>query len=111
VCSRAEEALRHEYQLAGWVQRPAKRREFYFAWCDKAARELMRLTGGTEPKVESLVWTLVAALSEDESFASRVRERGGVFLTDDRNWDKLYRAAAATILEEYLDEVEKGAWP
>lgn len=111
VCSRADNALRDEYRLAGWVAGFSNRREFYFAWCDKAARELMRLTDGAEPKTESLVWTLVAALSEDDSFASHVAERGGVFLTDDRNWHKLYRAAAATILEEYLADTQKGTWP
>lgn len=109
--SRADEALCDEYRLGGWVREPATRREFYFAWCDRSARELRQLTGGAKPKAESLVWTLVAALGEDESFAAHVRQRGGVFLTDDRNWDKLYRAAAATILEQYLSEVEKGAWP
>lgn len=111
VCSRADDALRDEYRLAGWVQQPAERREFYFGWCDHASRELTRLTSGAEPKAESLVWTLIAALGEDESFARHVREHGGLFLTDDRNWDKLYRAAAATVLEAYLDEVEKGTWP
>lgn len=111
ICTRADDALRDEYRLAGWVQAHAKRRGFYFAWCERASRELMHLTGGAEPKAESLVWTLVAALGEDESFAGHVRRRGGAFLTDDGNWDKLYRAAAATILEEYLSEVEKGTWP
>ena len=111
VCSRADDALRDEYRLAGWVQAHAERRGFYFAWCERASRELMHLTGGAEPKPESLVWTLIAALGEDESFAGHVRRRGGAFLTDDGNWDKLYRAAAATILEEYLSEVEKGTWP
>lgn len=111
VCSRADDALRDEYRLAGWVGALAARREIYFAWCDQASRALARLTRGGEPKPESLVWTLSAALGEDESFASHVRRRGGVFLTDDRNWDKLYRAAAATILEEYLAEIQKGAWP
>lgn len=111
VCSRADDALRDEYRLAGWVRRHAERRYFYFGWCDRAARELRHLTDGAEPKTASLVWTLVAALGEDESFAGHVRARGGVFLTDDGNWDKLYRAGAATILEEYLDEVQKGSWP
>lgn len=111
VASRADEALREEYRLAGWVLDPAERREIYFGWCDRASRDLMRLTGGAEPKAESLVWTLIAALGEDESFAGYIRRRGGVFLTDDRNWDKLYRAAAATILEEYRAAVEKGTWP
>ena len=111
VCTRADDALRDEYRLAGWVQQSEQRREFYFGWCDYASRELTRLTSGCEPKPESLVWTLVAALGEDESFADYVREHGGLFLTDDRNWDKLYRAGAATILEAYLDEVEKGTWP
>lgn len=111
VCSRADDALRDEYRLAGWVKAHAKRRGFYFAWCERASRELMHLTGGAEPKPESLVWTLIAALGEDESFAGHVRRRGGAFLTDDGNWDKLYRAAAATILEEYLAEVERGTWP
>ena len=111
VSSRADNALRDEYRLAGWVRQPPERRDFYFAWCDHAARELTRLTSGAGPKVESLVWTLIAALGEDESFARHVREVGGLFLTDDGNWDRLYRAAAATILETYLDEVEKGTWP
>lgn len=111
VCSRADDALRDEYRLAGWVRTPAERREFYFAWCERAARELRQLTGGAQPKPQSLVLTLVAALGEDESFAGHVRERGGVFLSDDGNWDKLYRSAAATILEEYLCEVQKGTWP
>lgn len=109
VCSRADDALRDEYRLAGWVQAHARRRGFYFAWCERASLELMHLTGGAEPKPESLVWTLIAALGEDESFAGHVRRRGGAFLTDDGNWDKLYRAGAATILEEYLAEVEKGS--
>jgi DNA-binding SARP family transcriptional activator len=109
--SRADEALRDEYRLAGWVQEHAARRNVYFDWCDSASRQLTQLANGVEPKPESLVWTLVAALGEDESFTSHVRERGGLFLTDDGNWHKLYRAAAVTILEEYLDEVEKGTWP
>lgn len=67
VCTRADDALRDEYRLAGWVQRSPQRRGFYFGWCDYASRELTRLTSGRE---ESLVWTLVAALAEDESFAS-----------------------------------------
>lgn len=111
ISSRADEALRDEYRLAGWVREHGARRNIYFDWCDSASRQLMQLTKGAEPKLESLVWTLVAALGEDESFTSHVRERGGLFLTDDRNWHKLYRAAAVTILEEYLDEVQKGTWP
>lgn len=111
VCSRADEALRDEYRLAGWVQRLVERREFYFGWCDHATRRLMELTDGAEPKAESLVWTLVAALGEDESFASHARSHGGLFLTEDANWEKLYHAAAATILEEYMVEAQKGTWP
>lgn len=111
VCSRADDALCDEYRLRGWVAELARRRELYFAWCDHASRALTQLTGGTEPRAQSLVLTLVGALGEDESFAGHVRARGGVFLTDDANWDKLYRAGAATILEEYLDEVQKGTWP
>jgi hypothetical protein len=57
------------------------------------------------------VCTLVGALSEDESFASYIRRRGGSFLTEDGNWDKLYWAAGATILEEYRDAIEDGRWP
>ena len=111
VCSRADEVLRDEFRLAGWVQKVSKRREFYFSWCDHAARDLRQLTNGGEPAKESLVLTLVGALGEDESFAGYIRRRGGSFLTEDGNWDKLYRAAAATILEEYLDAVDKGRWP
>jgi hypothetical protein len=103
--------LRDQFRLAGWVQKTSTRREFYFTWCDRARRELRRLRGGLQPGEESLAWTLVGALGEDESFAAYIRKRSGSFLTEDGNWDKLYWAAAATILEEYLDAVEKGRWP
>jgi hypothetical protein len=111
ICSRADQALRDEYALIGWVQRPASRRALYFAWCDRAAQYLSSLRHGADPTDESLVLTLIAGLAEDDSFASHVRRRRGSFLTEDANWDKLYRAAAGTILEEYLDAVEHRRWP
>jgi hypothetical protein len=111
VCSRGEEVLRDQFRLAGWVQKPRSRREQYFAWCDRATRDLRVLSGGISPRHESIVITLVAALGEDESFAGHAQRRGGTFLTEDGNWDKLHRAGAATILEEYLDAVEQGKWP
>jgi hypothetical protein len=111
VCSRADEALRDQFKLRGWVQRTKRRRESYFAWCDHARRELRLLAGGLPAKDSSVVRTLIAALGEDESFAGYVRARGGSFLTDDGNWDRLFRAGAATILEEYLEAVDEGRWP
>ena len=69
------------------------------------------LTKGEAPKDQSVVITLTAALAEDESFAAYAMQRRSVYLTEDGNWDKLYRAAAATILEEYLLAVETGSWP
>lgn len=111
VCSRGDEALRDQFRLPRWVHKPKARRELYFAWCDRAERELRLLNGGAQPKDESMVLMLVAALTEDESFAGYVRRRSGSFLIEDGNWDKLYRAGAATILEEYLVAVEDGGWP
>jgi hypothetical protein len=111
VCSRADEALCAQFKLRGWVHRTEGRRELYFAWCDHARRELRLLAGGSLAKDSSVVQTLIAALGEDESFAGYVRARGGSFLTDDGNWDRLFRAGAATILEEYLEAVDKGRWP
>lgn len=112
VCTRADEALRDEFRLSGWVQRPRARRDLYFAWCDRAARELSEFAPGAEPSDESLILTLVAALGSDESFAGHAKKRRrSTFLTDNANWTKLYRAGAATILEEYFDAVANGAWP
>lgn len=111
VCTRADEALRDEYKLAGWVQKPTARRKFYFDWCARATVELSALNGGTDPMDESVVLLLIGALGEDRSFAGHVRRRRGSFLTENGNWDKLYRASAATILEEYHDAVENGMWP
>jgi hypothetical protein len=67
--------------------------------------------GAPRLKDESVILVLMAALGEDESFAGHVRGRQAEFLTDEGNWYKLYRAAAATIVEEYLDAVENGNWP
>jgi hypothetical protein len=111
VCSRADQALRDEFRLANWVSTPMVRRMLYFGWCERATGQLRLLNGGNPPKDESVVLTLMPALAEDESFASYVSRRRGSFLTDDANWDKVYRAGAATILEEYLDAVENGRWP
>jgi hypothetical protein len=111
VCSRAEEALRDEFKLVRWVHKPTARRELYFAWCDRAAEELKLICQGIEPKDESIVLMLIAALAEDESFAGYVRRRRSSFLTEDGNWDRIYRAGAATILEEYREAVENGRWP
>jgi hypothetical protein len=111
VCSRADEELRDQFKLARWVHQPKARREVYFAWCARAASELRLLNSDVAPKEESLILMLIAALAEDESFAGYVRRRRGSFLTDDGNWDKLYRAGAATILEEYFDATESGCWP
>lgn len=111
VCTRADEALRDQYKLAGWVLKTKERRELYFNWCDHARHDLGLLCRGAPPKDLSVVHTLNAALGEDDSFAGHVRARGGSFLTDDGNWDKLFRAGAATILEEYFDALANGRWP
>lgn len=111
VCSRADEALRDEFKLARWVDKPRARRELYFKWCDRAVHELKLLCNGIEPKDESVVLMLIAALAEDESFAGYVRQRRSSFLTEDGNWGRLYRAGAATILEKYREAVENGTWP
>lgn len=110
VCSRAQEALRDEYKLAGWVRKLAERRQRYFAWCDRAPGELRRIIGA-EPADEALLLIIVAALVGDDSFAGHVRRRPGSWIIDDGNWDKLYRAGACTILEEYRRDVESGKWP
>jgi hypothetical protein len=111
VCSRADEVLSDIFKIVGWVARLDDRRRLYFGWCDAAMRDLALLNGGVAPQHESVVLVLIAALGEDESFAGHVRGRQADFLTDDGNWDKLYRAAAATILEEYLDAVDDCNWP
>jgi hypothetical protein len=108
VCSRADEALRDEYKLARWVNKVVERRDLYFAFCARATKELARFSRGAAPKEESIVLMLIAALAEDDSFAGHVRHRGGTFLADDDNWERLRRAGAATILEEYLDATENG---
>jgi hypothetical protein len=112
VCSRADLVLRDRFRLDGWVCKLNERRDLYFGWCDRATQDLMLLNGGSTPKDESLILLLMAALAEDESFAGHVlRNRRAEFLADNSNWDKLYRAGAATILEEYLADVENGRWP
>jgi len=111
ICSRAEEEIRDLFRLPGWLRRFDKRRDLYFDWCRRATIELGMLNGGTQPRDESLVLLLAAALSEDESFAGHVRRRRASFLADDDNWSQVYRAGGATILEAYLDAVDTGSWP
>ena len=53
----------------------------------------------------------MGVLRADDSFEVHLDGKGGTFLTEDDNWLKLYRAGAATILEEYLSALEYGAWP
>lgn len=98
--------LRDEYRLTHWVRKPKERRQSYFAWCHRAPTELRRITG-SEPTDEALLLLIVAALVADDSFAGHVRTRSGAWIAEDENWDKLYHAAACTILEEYRN----GDWP
>ena len=108
--TRADEELRERFKLADWIHKIQTRRELYFRHCDRAAEDL-KLFAQAQPKDESIVLMLMAAVSEDDSFAAHVRKRRGSFLTEDENWDKLYRAAATAILQEHRDAVENERWP
>jgi hypothetical protein len=110
VCRRADQQLCKQYKLIGWVSKVNGRRQAYFSWCDRAIQELEAI-GGAPPDDDSVVITIMGVLRADDSFETHCDDRGGTFLTDDDNWLKLYRAAAAAILEEYLNARELGSWP
>jgi hypothetical protein len=110
VCEHADRQLCKQFKLVGWVLRPGDRRSAYFSWCEHAVNELEAIAG-RPPKDHAVVTTLMGMLQADDSFAAHVARRNSSFLTDHDNWEKLWRAAAAAIFEQYLDEVERGRWP
>jgi hypothetical protein len=110
VCRGADRALCLEYQLLRWVDKPKKRRHDYFAWCDLIF-ERLSVFSGLEPYDECLINCLIGALRNDMTFSGHLHDKGGSFLVDDANWEKLYRAGATAIYQRYLDEVEARNWP
>lgn len=110
VVREADRALRDEYRMVGWVSKVEERRKRYFGWCDRLRSELQAVAG-SEPRDESIVIAIMAALRDDDAFSTLLAKKGGTFLAEEDNWAKLYRAGAATIYHEYLVAVEKHEWP
>jgi hypothetical protein len=110
ICREADRALRDAYRLERWIAKVPTRTRCYFSWCDRIIGQLRELSGA-DPRDDSVVIALQAALQEDPSFANHVHRIGGTFLSDGDNWSDLYRAAGATIYEAYLNAAEEGQWP
>lgn len=103
--------LRDRYGLAGWVQASSSRRDKYFGFLDRVARDPAVVVEGEGPDQEAMILFANAVVLKDAQFVQFVRSTPGVLLEKNAGWVDLYRAAAATILEEYFDAVQDGTWP
>ena len=103
--------MRDTYKLKGWVQKPKERRQRYFAWCQTIVMQLGSWAGDEGPSDTAVVLGIVSALMTDDTFTDHIAKQGGDFLTDEANWEKLWRVGAGAIYHEYLVAQEKETWP
>jgi hypothetical protein len=108
VCTGPDRALHRQFRLGVWMK---KSRRDYFVFCDQVGPHLAWLIGTEAPTPQSLLPFVIAAVESDESFADFVLARDATVLTQRETWVDLYRAGAASILDEYFAAVENGTWP
>jgi hypothetical protein len=107
-CTPADEVLLDGFRLAAWVRRS---RGNYFALCDDVSPRLAWLVDRDTPTPQSLLILVTAGLHDDATFIQAVRKRRSTLLGDEASWDRLRRAGAARIVDEYFDAIENGTWP
>ena len=111
ILSPADAELRDRYKLKGWVQKPTERRQSYFRWCDTVLSRLATWSRSEDPADVAVILGIQSALMSDDTFTEHVSRKGGDFLTEDANWDRIYRVGSGVIYHEYLVACEKEIWP
>jgi hypothetical protein len=111
ILSPADAQLRDQYKLKGWVLKPKQRKREYFGWCDSVLERLGTWSGDDGPADRAVILSIVSALMSDDTFSAHLEDKGGDFLMNDENWDRLYRVGGGTIYHEYLVALEKHDWP
>jgi hypothetical protein len=109
--SPALRVVRDHYELDKWAKRmPAEQRRKYFELIDVVVEKMTELKG-SGPTDEQLIQAVSWATEEDDTVTTQVMKNPGTALTDEKEWDKIFQAAAGAVLQEHATAVDKGEWP
>jgi hypothetical protein len=107
VCREANAALRDRFELVRWLRAETRRQQRYLGLCEHLWTWLAETGDGDEPAEDDILGMLAKGLRADSSYWQYVYRRRATVLTEDDVWEKVYRAGAAALLDEYLDVVDR----
>ena len=109
--SRAQRVVRDNFKLKSWADAYEDQWSTYFKLIDKIYEGFRELKQGTDPTDEQVMEALTWGLQEDDTLTDHVAATRATVLKDEEEWDKITLAAAGTLLQKYVNKVEKGEWP
>ncbi|UXM91111.1 hypothetical protein [Paenarthrobacter sp. JL.01a] len=94
-----------------WFKSKAPQRKAWFSAIDDCINHLEGFSGGEKAENKSIAAMLAVAVHTEYSLADHVVDKVGASVSDHDAWMKMCTAAAWVIVQEYRNDVEKGAWP
>jgi hypothetical protein len=110
TCRKADAEMRDNFRLRRWIEADADRRAEYLSFCRDCWKMFIRRSDHPEPSEDTMVSAIILMLKEDVSFETFARGRRSTILSEDAGWDRLYRAGATMVLDEYLEARDDGGW-